>query len=85
MTDDDSSNDDPTTMTDLPELLFVHGIQDNVVPYTQTCEMVDSLDDFFLKKGRPNNNKCQEILLDDVGHADTVLDLMFGGVTRDLV
>ena len=64
----------------VPDMLFIHGIDDNVVQYNQTNIVVDALRSSL---GEPD--RCEEVLLENVGHADTVLHLMFGGVTRDVI
>lgn len=62
----------------IPSLTFIHGIDDNVVQYTQCCDMVDAINSTSIRR-------CREELLEGVGHADTVFHLMVGGVTRDLL
>lgn len=62
----------------MPAFSFFHGVQDDVVQYVQTCDMVDSI-----RLALRNPSRCRECILDDVGHADTVIHLMVGGATRD--
>ena len=62
----------------IPEFSFFHGVQDDVVQYAQTCDMVDSI-----RLALRNPSRCSECILDGVGHADTVIHLMVGGATRD--
>ena len=63
----------------VPDMSFIHGIDDNVVQYNQTNVVVDAL-----RSSLREPERCEEVLLENVGHADTVLHLMFGGVTRDV-
>ena len=79
--DTEDSGDAQVKLDDhVPDMLFIHGIDDNVVQYNQTNIVVDALRSSL---GEPD--RCEEVLLENVGHADTVLHLMFGGVTRDVV
>ena len=64
----------------VPDMLFIHGVDDNVVQYNQTNIIVDAIRSSLGEPGR-----CQEVLIENIGHADTVLHLMFGGVTRDVL
>ena len=64
----------------VPDMLFIHGLDDNVVQYNQTNVVVDAL-----RSSLGDPDRCEEVLLENVGHADTVMHLMFGGVTRDVV
>lgn len=64
----------------LPDLLFIHGVDDNVVQYTQSCEMVDSI-----RSTLKTPERCRELILEGVGHVDTALHLMVGGVTKDII
>ena len=81
MDDTEDSGEAQVKLDDhVPDMLFIHGIDDNVVQYNQTNVVVDAL---RLSLGEPD--RCEEVLLENVGHADTVLHLMFGGVTRDVV
>jgi len=64
----------------VPLLTFIHGIDDNIVQYTQCCDMVDAI-----HSALSTPDRCKEELLEGVGHADTVFHLMLGGVTRDLL
>jgi len=64
----------------LPQMLFVHGVLDDTVPYTSTQKIVDAI---LSIESSDVEEKCHEILLEDVGHSDTVMHLMFGGKTRD--
>ena len=56
----------------LPESLFIHGDMDTTAPYTSSIEFSSRL-------------KQSELRILPVGHAETVLQIMFGGVTRDVV
>lgn len=64
----------------LPDIALVHGTDDNVVRYTQSIEIVDSI-----RSSLKAPERCRAVILKGVGHADTVLDLMIGGVTRDVL
>lgn len=52
----------------VPDMLFIHGIDDNVVQYNQTNGVVDAL-----RSSLDEPARCEEVLLENVGHADTVL------------
>jgi acetyl esterase/lipase len=58
---------------ELPNMLFLHGAKDTVVPYTSAVNFHQSL-----RHGRLT-------ILPTVGHAETVLQLMMGGETQDVV
>jgi hypothetical protein len=58
-------------------MLVVHGIEDDVVPFTATSE--------FAKILQCCAGHCQEIYVAKTGHHDTVLHLMFGGPTRTAI
>ena len=68
----------------LPKMLFLHGALDDVVPYTSTTELTQEL-----YKGiadQPSEKQRFDMLvLPEVGHADTVVQFMMGGETRDRV
>lgn len=84
---DDAEGNDGDTMPvrvklddHVPDMLFIHGVNDNVVQYNQTSVVVDAL-----RSSLGDPDRCEEVLLESVAHADTVIHLMFGGVTRDVV
>mmetsp|Transcript_25301 Transcript_25301/g.69870 ORF Transcript_25301/g.69870 Transcript_25301/m.69870 type:complete len:457 (-) Transcript_25301:1352-2722(-) len=64
-----------------PRLLICHGLEDTVVPFSSSVAYAKAW------KGTENDNavQCDLTLLEGVGHADCVTDLMFGGPTRDVV
>merc|ERR1712232_390826 len=64
----------------VPKLMFLHGVNDDVVNYRQTCEVVDSI-----RLVLEDPERCTERILEDVSHVDTALHLMMGGVTRDVL
>lgn len=55
-----------------PRSVFLHGTEDNVVPYTSSKWLSEEC-------GVPWK------LLNNVGHAEMVTDIMFGGITRQVV
>eukprot|EP00562_Extubocellulus_spinifer_P033485 CAMPEP_0178686216 /NCGR_PEP_ID=MMETSP0699-20121125/3803_1 /TAXON_ID=265572 /ORGANISM="Extubocellulus spinifer, Strain CCMP396" /LENGTH=166 /DNA_ID=CAMNT_0020331031 /DNA_START=300 /DNA_END=800 /DNA_ORIENTATION=- len=64
----------------IPELTFIHGVEDTVVQYNHTMLVVDAI-----HSSLSTPDRCREILLEEVGHAETVLHLMVGGETRDVM
>lgn len=68
----------------LPKMLLIHGTLDDTVPYTSTTELCQEL-----HKGiddKPSEKQRFKILiLPEVGHADTVVQFMMGGETRESV
>jgi hypothetical protein len=51
----------------IPELTFIHGVKDNLVQYNHTMMVVDAIHSALRTPDR-----CKEILLEQVGHAETV-------------
>jgi acetyl esterase/lipase len=62
----------------LPPMLICHGMLDSTVPYTSSAHFVEALQ-------QTREAKADLSVLNDVEHAETVLHLMFGGVTRDFI
>lgn len=60
---------------ELPNMLLLHGAKDTVVPYTSAVDFYDSL----------NHDGATLEILPTVEHAETVLQLMMGGETQDVV
>lgn len=63
----------------LPQMLLLHGGLDTTVPYKSTLDFASALH----TSGEPN--KCSPVVLPTVEHAETILQLMMGGETRDIV
>jgi hypothetical protein len=61
-----------------PEMLFVHGIEDDTVPYTATSETAR----IFRSAGV---GSCEEFYAPRTGHQDAVMHLMLGGRVKDFV
>jgi len=75
----DEETTSPITLDDfVPDMTFIHGVTDSVVAYTQMHGIVDSLQSTL-----QTCEKCNEVLLEDTGHADTIFEIMFGGKTQD--
>ena len=68
----------------LPQMLFVHGALDNIVPYTSTTELTQEL-----QKGiddQPSEKqRFKTLILPELDHAGTIIQVMMGGETRDRV
>ena len=62
----------------MPEMLLLHGVDDDVVPFTSTADVGMLIKDCGIKY-------CKENYLTDTGHADLAMELMLGGTTQDLV
>jgi acetyl esterase/lipase len=62
----------------LPQMVLVHGIEDDTVPFTATAEAARVLRTCGV-------TKCQEIYVAATGHPDTVMQIMLGGRTREAV
>lgn len=62
----------------LPQMVLVHGIEDDTVPFTSTGEAARVLRTCGV-------TKCQEIYVAATGHSDTVMQVMLGGRTREAV
>ena len=63
-----------------PSMLLVHGGRDTVVPYTSSLNLTKAL-----YSNNPAYRGCRFELLPTTGHADTVIDIMFGGPTQEAV
>ena len=63
---------------ELPDTFFVHGMNDDVVPFSSAKRAAKIL------KGWGYNN-IETHYLQSTGHQDTILHVMFGGPTRDLI
>lgn len=64
---------------ELPPTLLIHGVEDSVVPYTS------ALDFFGALEGCEANENCTLSILPSTEHAETVIELMVGGKTQDVV
>jgi acetyl esterase/lipase len=62
----------------LPRILFVHGIEDDIVPFTSSAEAASLLRSCGV-------SKLEEIYLASTIHNDCVVQLMTGGPVRDAV
>jgi hypothetical protein len=60
----------------LPPTLLCHGALDSTVPYTSSVGFFKAFDD---------HDRCRLEILPETEHAETVMHLMFGGKTRDVV
>jgi acetyl esterase/lipase len=65
--------DEQNPLQELPNMLLLHGAKDTVVPYTSATNFHQSL------------NHGRLAILPTVEHAETVLQLMMGGETQDVV
>lgn len=65
----------------LPPTLLCHGALDSTVPYTSSAGFVAAVANCC----NINNKQCTLEILPETGHSETVLHLMFGGETRDIV
>jgi acetyl esterase/lipase len=65
----------------LPPMLILHGQDDKVVPYTSALEFTQA----YLSSTSATTKDCKLEIMPVVEHADTVLHLMMGGITSDLV
>jgi len=68
----------------LPKMLFVHGALDDTVPYTSATELIQELHKGIVDQPS-ETRRFQTLILPKVGHADTVIQFMMGGETRDRV
>lgn len=62
----------------LPRMVLVHGIEDDVVPFTSTAEAASLLRSCGV-------TKCEEIYLSKTGHNECVVELMMGGKTQAII
>jgi acetyl esterase/lipase len=67
----------------LPPVLILHGEKDTTVPYTSSLRLVQSLHQALAR--REKESRVSVKIMPGVQHADTVLHLMFGGITREKV
>ena len=63
----------------LPRMLFIHGLEDDTVPFTSTQKLVSAI------KQTGIDVNCTEYYLPNVEHAEVIIDVMTGGQSRDLV
>lgn len=68
----------------LPKMLLVHGALDNIVPYTSTTELARELEKGIADQPS-EKQRFKTLILPEVDHANTVIQFMMGGETRDLV
>lgn len=68
------------TIASLPPTLLLHGDIDSTVPYTSSMGVFHSL-----QKSQVGNAPIKLKILKGVEHAETILHLMFGGETRDVL
>ncbi|CAB9519353.1 Probable isoprenylcysteine alpha-carbonyl methylesterase ICMEL1 [Seminavis robusta] len=61
-----------------PPVAMIHGTHDDTVPFTSSRQAAK----LFSLAGI---HKCQEMYLSETGHSDTVLELMLGGKTQDIL
>lgn len=81
-----SSNSDDNHLIQkltIPKMAFVHGLEDDTVPYTSTTKLVNELTNS--SKTYSQIPFCQGFLLQNVGHADTILHFILGGPTEYIV
>merc|ERR1711862_173191 len=73
----------------LPNMLLIHGALDDTVPYTLTTdfmiELYKGITDCHHYQQPSEKERFQMIILPEVGHADTVIQFMIGGETRDYI
>jgi acetyl esterase/lipase len=70
--------DDELVKSFCTKMLFIHGIDDDVVPFTSTQKLVSAV-----KQVGPT--PCVEYYLPNVNHIDLVTGLMFGGQSKDII
>mmetsp|Transcript_32396 Transcript_32396/g.58584 ORF Transcript_32396/g.58584 Transcript_32396/m.58584 type:complete len:384 (+) Transcript_32396:99-1250(+) len=70
---------DETTRDILPPTLLVHGAKDSVVPYTSAVDFYNALQQC------QSDENCLLSILPSTEHAETVIQLMVGGETQDIV
>jgi len=74
----DVSESDASIHDAFPRMLLVHGSDDGTVPFTATAEAARILRSCGV-------SQCEEIYVAQVGHQDTIMEIMIGGKTRDVV
>lgn len=67
--------------TSFPDTLIVHGQNDTTVPVESPLRFYQALSNAF----QSSEGRVELEVLADVGHADVITQLMFGGVARDTV
>jgi acetyl esterase/lipase len=72
------NKNDQSLLPNWPATLLLHGVCDSTVPYTSSVQFFDRI----ASTTHPRNRLH---LLPDTEHAETVLQLMFGGPTRDVI
>jgi len=72
-----SEADSSNMVSALPPLLLIHGSEDSTVPFTSSADAAYMLRYMGVQK-------CTEYYIAGAGHEDTIMDLMFGGVTREI-
>ena len=72
-----TSMEEKTTAATLPSLLLIHGVEDDTALSRESIGMQEALSNKF--------EKSELVLLEDVGHADTVLQLTLGGKSQDTI
>ena len=70
---------DKSTEVNLPPTLLIHGAIDSVVPYSSALEFYDALQQC------ESDGNCTLSILPSTEHAETVIQLMVGGETQDVV
>jgi hypothetical protein len=63
------------------KMLFIHGMNDDTVPFTSTKKLVHAL----RSKLEMNEANCDEYYLKGVEHGDVIIQLMVGGEIRKIV
>ncbi len=62
-----------------PRMLFIHGIDDDTVPFTSSKKLIAAMRSTGL------DMDCTEHYLTSVDHTEVVIDIMLGGQSRDLI
>lgn len=62
----------------LPKIALIHGMEDNIVPYTATSDAARILRSCGF-------TKCDELYLTNTGHNDTVGQVMLGGKAQNAI
>ena len=79
LTDVDEGNNRTILERYFPSSLFIHGIEDETVPFTATSEACRVLRSCGL------GNRCTERYIPSTGHQDAVVHLMLGGKVQNAV
>lgn len=72
-----SDDEIPHLLATLPPILFVHGSDDSTVPFTSSADAAYMLRSIGIQT-------CTEYYIAGAEHQDTIMDLLFGGETRDV-